>query len=247
MIGSETVVVVMPAFNAERTLLRTVQEIDRSVVDHIILVDDRSSDKTVALAKELGLIVIEHEENLGYGANQKTCYKAALARQADIIIMIHPDYQYPPKLIPAIVSLLHQSIFDLVLGSRILGGKALEGGMPFYKYVANRVLTLIQNFATRKKLSEYHTGLRGYKRRVLETIPFEINSNNFVFDNQVLIQCIDSGFQIGEITCPARYFEEASSINFLRSLRYGLGCLLNTLLFVLADRSLYRVGWLKRR
>jgi len=247
MVGTNRVVVVMPAYNAERTLERTIAEIDRTLVDDILLVDDCSSDRTPEIAKSLGLKVIQHERNLGYGGNQKTCYAAALQLNADIIIMMHPDYQYSPKLVPSIAYMLASGSYDVVLGSRILGGTALKGGMPYYKYLANRILTAVQNIATGKKLSEYHTGLRGYRRIVLESLPFEANSNDFVFDNQFLLQCFLAGFTFGELSCPTRYFDEASSINFRRSLKYGLSCLLGTVCFLLAKGSIYTVPWLSLR
>jgi len=225
MILNKKVVVVMPAYNAEKTLEKTVAEVDRSIVDEIILVDDFSTDKTSELARKLGLVVIEHKSNRGYGGNQKTCYAKALELKADIVIMLHPDYQYTPKLIPAMAGMLAHDVYDVVLGSRILGGGALEGGMPVYKYIANRCLTLIQNFMTGLKLSEYHTGYRAFTRQVLQSLPLERNSEDFLFDNQMLLQAGFAGFRIAEITCPAKYFDEASSINFKRSVVYGLGCL----------------------
>jgi len=229
MLNGKKIVVVMPAYNAEQTLQRTYQEIPHDIVDVVILVDDFSRDSTVKIAKELGILTIEHPMNRGYGGNQKTCYSNALKLDANIIIMLHPDYQYTPKLITALASLIVEGLFDCVLGSRILGVGALKGGMPRYKYVSNRALTFIQNILLRYKLSEYHTGYRAYSRQVLEAIPFEENSDGFVFDNQVLAQIIYAGFSIGEITCPARYMEEASSINFWSSMMYGLGVLQTSL------------------
>ncbi len=219
------ITVVLPAYNAARTLARTYREIPLDIVDHVVLVDDRSADDTLALAKELGIEhVIEHDANRGYGGNQKTCYTTALGLGADIVVMLHPDYQYTPKLIRAMVGALIDDVYDIALGSRILGNGALKGGMPLYKYVGNRLLTAFENVVTGQKLSEYHTGLRAYRRRVLESIPFHRNSDDFVFDNQVLIQAHALGFRIGELTCPARYFAEASTIDFRRSVRYGVLC-----------------------
>lgn len=231
MIWGKKVTVVLPAYNAAKTLERTYRDIPKDIVDDIILVDDASNDETVALAQQLNIYTLIHKQNLGYGANQKTCYRAALERGADIIIMLHPDYQYTPKLIPAMAYLLVSGEYDVVLGSRILGGKALKGGMPLYKYVSNRLLTFIQNLFIGAKLSEYHTGYRAFLRDVLLSIPFEQNSNDFVFDNELLSQIIYAGYRVGEISCPARYFPEASSINFRRSLRYGFGCLWTAFLF----------------
>jgi glycosyltransferase involved in cell wall biosynthesis len=225
------VIVVLPAYNAEKTLETTYNEIPFDIVDAVILVDDASSDGTVAVAQKLNIQTIVHTQNLGYGGNQKSCYHAALEKGADIIIMLHPDYQYTPKLIPAITYLLASEEFDVVLGSRILGGKAMSGGMPLYKYVSNRLLTFVQNLLMGAKLSEYHTGYRAFTRRVLESIPLDKNSNDFVFDNQMLSQILYAGFRIGEITCPAKYFPEASSINFMRSLNYGLGCIITAVQF----------------
>ncbi len=216
----------MPAYNAALTLEQTLNEINRAVVDDIILVDDASSDSTFELAKRLGIPhVIKHEKNLGYGGNQKTCYKKALDVGADIVIMLHPDYQYSPKLIPSMVDLIATGVYPVVIGSRILGGGALKGGMPLYKYFSNRVMTMVQNILQNMKLSEYHTGYRAYDAAVLRSIAFEKNSNDFVFDNQLLSQVAMKGFQIGEISCPTRYFEAASSINFARSITYGSGCM----------------------
>jgi glycosyltransferase involved in cell wall biosynthesis len=225
MIREKKVIVVMPAYNAGKTLRSTCAEIPKDIVDEIILVDDASRDETVAVAKELGLKTIVHPQNRGYGGNQKTCYKAALDAGADIVIMLHPDYQYTPKLVSAMAHILESGLYEVVLASRILGGQALSGGMPVYKYISNRVLTMVQNGLMGAKLSEYHTGYRAFTRRVLETVPFERNSDDFVFDNQMLAQIHHLGFGIAEVTCPAKYFEEASSINFSRSVRYGFGCL----------------------
>jgi glycosyltransferase involved in cell wall biosynthesis len=231
MIGGLRVVVVMPAYNAAKTLRRTVAEIDRAVADDLILVDDRSSDDTVAVARELGLHILVHEKNRGYGGNQKTCYAEALKRGADIVVMLHPDYQYSPKLLPAMAGMVASGHFDAVLGSRILGVGAIAGGMPIWKYVANRVLTATENILLGYKLTEYHTGYRAFSRRLLETLPLEENSDDFVFDNQMIAQAVWFGFHIGEISCPARYFPEASSINFSRSMKYGFGVLGTALQF----------------
>jgi glycosyltransferase involved in cell wall biosynthesis len=219
-------VVVLPAYNAEKTLQSTYNEIPKDIVDDIILVDDASSDNTVGLAKSIGIRhVIRHEKNLGYGGNQKTCYTKALELGADIVVMLHPDYQYTPKLITAMASIIGNDLYPVVLGSRILGNGALRGGMPRYKYIANRFLTLVQNIFMGQKLSEYHTGYRAFSRDVLLKINYSANSDDFVFDNQMLAQICYKGFQIAEVTCPTRYFQEASSINFVRSSIYGLGVL----------------------
>ncbi len=225
MIGGKRVCVVMPAYNAEKTLRQTVAEVDRGVADDVILVDDQSRDHTVGIARELKLHIIVHEKNRGYGGNQKTCYTEALRRGADIVVMIHPDYQYSPRLMPAMAGMIASGHFDLVLGSRILGRGALAGGMPLWRYAANRFLTTAENLLLGYKLTEYHTGYRAFSRQVLETLPLEENSDDFVFDNQILAQAIWFGFHIGEISCPARYFTEASSIGFGRSVKYGLGVL----------------------
>ncbi|HEX9428266.1 MAG TPA: glycosyltransferase family 2 protein [Candidatus Polarisedimenticolia bacterium] len=225
------VIVVLPAYNAERTLERTCAEIPRGSVDEIILVDDASQDNTAGLARRLGLRTIVHPKNRGYGANQKTCYQAALDHGADIVVMLHPDYQYPPQMIPAMVEMLRSGLFDVVIGSRVLVRGALKGGMPLYKYVSNRLLTLAQNLLVGRKLSEYHTGFRAFSRRVLETLPIMENADNFVFDNQMLCQAIYFGFGIGEVSSPCRYFPEASSIGFLSSIRYGFGVLGTAILF----------------
>ncbi len=223
MLNGLRITVVLPAYNAIRTLERTVAEIPSEIVDDVILTDDASSDGTAELAGQLGLYTIRHDRNRGYGGNQKTCYAAALDRGADIVVMLHPDYQYTPKLIPAMASMIAYGECDVILGSRILGRGALAGGMPLYKYVSNRVLTFAENVLTGQKLSEYHTGYRAWSRAVLERLPLRACSDDFVFDNQMLIQCKRFGFQIGELSCPTRYFPEASSINFTRSLVYGLG------------------------
>ena len=226
MYKDKTIAVVLPAYNAAKTLEKTIKEIPLDLVDHIILGDDNSIDNTVEIANKLGIQeILCHEINKGYGANQKTLYNKCLEIGADIIIMLHPDYQYTPKLIPAMVNILGEELYDVVLGSRILGKGALDGGMPLYKYVANRVLTLAQNLLVNHKLSEYHTGYRAFSKEVLDNINFMENSDDFVFDNQMLSQIIMKDFKIAEITCPTKYFEEASSINFRRSVKYGIGVL----------------------
>jgi glycosyltransferase involved in cell wall biosynthesis len=227
MLHGHKIVVVMPAYNAARTLQRTYEEVmSHGIVDHVILVDDASQDETAALAQTLPNVQVEvHPRNRGYGANQKTCYRLALAAGADVIIMIHPDYQYTPALIPAMASLIISGLYPCVLGSRILGGDALRGGMPWWKYVSNRWLTFIENLLLGAKLSEYHSGYRAFSRALLEKLPLEENSDDFLFDNQVLVQVIRLGYPVGEISCPTKYFPEASSIGFTASLRYGLGCL----------------------
>jgi glycosyltransferase involved in cell wall biosynthesis len=242
MLNNQKIVVVMPAYNAARTLRQTYEEvIAHDIVDLVIVVDDASQDETVSVARTLDRVQVEvHPVNRGYGANQKTCYRLALAAGADIIIMIHPDYQYTPQLIPAIAGLVASGLYPCVLASRILGGGALRGGMPWWKYVANRFLTLVENLLLGAKLSEYHTGYRAFARSLLERLPLETNSDDFVFDNQVLAQVIALGCAIGEVTCPARYLPEASSINFRRSVRYGLGCLATALRFRLARWGLLR-------
>ncbi len=222
MINGKRIAVVMPAYNAEKTLEATVAEVP-DLVDIRILVDDSSSDATVNLARRLGLRVFKHDRNYGYGRNQQTCYREALAAGADVVIMLHPDYQYTPLLITALASMVAYEVYDVVLGSRIIGGTALRGGMPFYKYIANRLLTAFENLFLGVKLSEYHTGYRAFSRRVLIELPLLENSDDFVFDNQVLAQCVHFGFRIGEVSCPTKYFEEASSINFRRSVKYGFG------------------------
>ena len=240
----QRVVVVLPAYNAERTLQRTVDEIPREVVDEILLVDDASHDRTVEVARLIGIPTIVHPSNRGYGANQKTCYRAALERGADIVVMLHPDYQYPPRIIPAMVALLKSGHFDLVIGSRVLVRGALKGGMPLYKYVSNRFLTLAENLLLGRKLSEYHTGYRAFTRKVLETLPLLENSDDFVFDNQILCQAIHFGFSIGEISTPCRYFPEASSIGPWSSARYGVGVLSTAVLYRLNRWRLARPAFL---
>lgn len=225
MLNSRRIAVVLPAYNAVRTLCRTVDEIPREIVDDIILTDDASSDGTADLADEIGIHTIRHEKNRGYGGNQKTCYEAALARGADIVVMLHPDYQYTPRLISAMSAMIAYGEFDVVLGSRILGRGALAGGMPLYKYISNRILTGAENLLLGQKLSEYHTGYRAWSRTVLERLPLRSCSDDFVFDNQMLVQCVHYKFRLGELSCPTKYFAEASSINFQRSVVYGIGVL----------------------
>jgi len=225
MIEHSRVVAVLPAYHAEKTLERTVAEIPRDIVDDIICVDDASRDDTVAIAKRLGLRTIVHDRNLGYGGNQKTCYREALSIGADIVVMLHPDYQYSPRLLGALAQMIASGHYDIALGSRVLAQSALAGGMPLYKYIANRGLTVVENLLIGQKLSEYHTGYRAFTREVLESLPLATFSNDFVFDNEMLCAAVRRGFAIGEISCPTRYFAEASSINFRRSVRYGLGVL----------------------
>ena len=238
----KSIAVVMPAYNAAKTLRRTYDEVmAQGVVDRVIVVDDGSRDETVSLARQLPLTeVIVHARNLGYGGNQKTCYRAALATGADIVIMVHPDYQYTPRLIPAMVAMIANGLYPCVLGSRILGGHALEGGMPWWKYAANRGLTLVENILCETKLAEWHTGYRAFAREVLENVPWAENSDDFVFDNQMLAQVLWGGFTVAEVSCPTKYFAEASSIGFGRSVRYGFGCLGTGLLFRLARWELVR-------
>jgi glycosyltransferase involved in cell wall biosynthesis len=244
MYDGKKIVVVMPAFNAARTLRRVWEDVmAQGVVDQVIVVDDASSDETVAVAEELpGAIVYRHAENRGYGGNQKTCYRLALAAGADIVIMVHPDYQYTPKLIPAMAPLIGNGLYECVLGSRILGGQALKGGMPAWRYVSNRFLTAFENLLTGAKLSEYHTGYRAFSRELLESLPLEKNSDDFIFDNQILLEILWRGLTIAEVSCPTKYFPEASSINFTRSLRYGFGCITVALRFWLARRGLCRTA-----
>jgi glycosyltransferase involved in cell wall biosynthesis len=240
MFKNKKVIVVMPAYNAAQTLQKTYNEVmQQDVVDLVIVVDDGSRDETVAIAKTLPNTIVQvHPRNQGYGANQKTCYKLALDQGGDIIIMVHPDYQYTPKLIPAMVSIIGNNLYPCVLGSRILGGYALPGGMPIWKYLANRFLTLVENILLAAKLSEYHTGYRAFSRELLEQLPLELNSDDFLFDNQMLAQVLWFGHTIAEVTCPTKYFTEASSINFQRSVKYGLGCLATGLTFRLAKMNL---------
>ena len=240
MLNGKRIVVVMPAYNAGKTLKRTFDEIPRDIVDDILLTDDKSADNTVELARTLGIKVFVHDKNLGYGGNQKTCYREALKAGADVVIMLHPDYQYPPKLIIPMAALLTSGMFDVVLGSRILGNKALKGGMPLYKYIANRALTFLENIIIKQKLSEYHTGYRAFYREVLLSLPLLENSNDFVFDNQILAQALYFGYRVGEITCPAHYEKDSSSINFSRSIIYGLGVLKTAISYMLGKLGLNR-------
>jgi glycosyltransferase involved in cell wall biosynthesis len=232
MIHGKRIAVVLPAYNAEKTLEATVRELP-DLVDIRILVDDHSSDRTVEIAHRLGLQFFVHDRNYGYGRNQQTCYREALAAGADVVIMVHPDYQYTPLLVTAMASMIAHGVYDVVLGSRIIGGTALRGGMPLYKYISNRLLTAFENLFLRVKLSEYHTGYRAFSREVLPRLPLRENSDDFVFDNQILAQCVYFGFRIGEVSCPTKYFEEASSINFRRSVQYGLEVVRTTLQFAL--------------
>lgn len=235
------IVVVMPAYNAEKTLEATVSAIPKEMQAEILLVDDGSCDGTVALAKKIGLRVIEHKKNLGYGANQKTCYEEALNLGAEIVVMIHPDYQYDARLIPALILPIQLGVCEVMLGNRIrTSAEALSGGMPLYKYIANRFLTLLENLILRQNLGEFHSGMRAYSRKVLETIPWRKNSDDFVFDQQFLIQCAYFQFRMGDIPVPARYFEEASSINFIRSMKYGFQTLWTLFLYLLAKTGIYR-------
>jgi len=224
MIDGKKITIVLPAYNAEKTLEKTYNEIPFDIVDHVILVDDLSMDQTLEVAEKLGIReIIRHKANLGYGGNQKSCYSKALELDSDIVVMLHPDYQYTPRLIHSMCYVIVNGVYDVVLGSRILGRGALKGGMPLYKYIANRILTLFQNFMMGQKLSEYHSGYRAFSRKVLNSIAYQENSDDFVFDNQMLAQICYAGFEIAEITCPTRYFSEASSINLKRSIKYGLG------------------------
>jgi glycosyltransferase involved in cell wall biosynthesis len=231
LLNNKKVVVVMPAYNAERTLRKTYEEIPKHVVDEVILVDDESQDRTAEIARSLGIHTIVHSRNKGYGGNQKTCYKEAMRLGADIVVMVHPDYQYTPKLITAMASMIAEGLYDCVLGSRILGTGALQGGMPPYKYVANRILTAFQNLLLDFKLSEYHTGYRAFSTKILKTLPLEHNNDDFVFDNQMLSQIIYAGFNIGEVTCPTRYMKDSSSISFTRAVKYGLGVVWTSVAF----------------
>jgi glycosyltransferase involved in cell wall biosynthesis len=241
MINGKKIAIVLPAYNAEKTLEATIREVT-DVVDIRILVDDNSSDGTVKLAHQLGLKIFVHDRNYGYGRNQQTCYREALSSGADVVVMLHPDYQYTPLLVTAMASMIAYGVYDVVLASRIIGGTALAGGMPLYKYVANRVLTAFQNLILGVKLSEYHTGYRAFSRRVLTDLPLLENSDDFVFDNEILAQCVYAGFKIGEVSCPTKYFPEASSINFRRSITYGLGVVRTTVLF-----SLQKMNFVKLR
>ena len=241
MILNNKVIVVLPAYKAERTLEKTFNEIPFDIVDEVILVDDNSPDYTITIAEKLGIKhIIKHDVNLGYGGNQKTCYNIALELGADIIVMLHPDYQYTPKLIHSMCYLIANDVYPVVIGSRILGKGALKGGMPLYKYFANRILTLVQNILISQKLSEYHTGYRAYKKNVLESIDYNQNSDDFVFDNQLLAQIFYKNFEVAEITCPTKYFDDASSINFKRSVKYGLGVLKTSLQYFFHKNQIYK-------
>jgi len=240
MLLGKRIVVVMPAYHAGRTLEATWRDLPHDIVDQVVVVDDASDDDTVAVAKALGLDVILHPHNMGYGANQKTCYKEAIARAADVVVMVHPDYQYDPRLVTAMAGMVASGIYDVVLGSRILGSGALRGGMPPWKYLANRMLTLFENVMLGAHLSEYHTGYRAYSRSLLDALPWQRNSDDFVFDNQILAQAIVGRYGIGEVSVPTRYFAEASSIGFRRSVRYGFGVVGTTLLAFLARTGIYR-------
>ncbi len=241
MIQNKKIIVVLPAYNASKTLVETYREIPFDIVDEVILVDDNSIDETIIVAKKIGIKhIIKHEKNLGYGGNQKSCYNKALELKADIIIMLHPDYQYTPKLIPSMSYLIANNVYPVVIGSRILGNGALRGGMPLYKYVANRFLTFSQNVLINQKLSEYHTGYRAYSKEVLYKIDFNKNSDDFIFDNQFLAQILYNGFEVAEITCPTKYFDDASSINFKRSSIYGIGVLVTSLKYFLSKNKIYK-------
>lgn len=246
MLANKKIIVVLPAYNAAKTLQKTFEEIPFDIVDDVILTDDFSNDETITIAKKIGIQhIISHDKNKGYGANQKSCYKKALELNADIIVMLHPDYQYTPKLIPAMCTLVVNDLYDVVLGSRILSKGALKGGMPFYKYVSNRILTLVQNILMNQKLSEYHTGYRCFDAKILNKIDFENNSDDFVFDNEILAQCCYINARIGEISCPANYFEEASSINFKRSIIYGFGVLRVSISYFLQKIKLFQSSLFK--
>jgi len=241
MFNGKKVVVVLPAYNAAKTLEQTYREIPFDLVDDVVLVDDASRDNTLDLAKSLGIRhAIRHERNKGYGGNQKTCYKKALELGADIVVMLHPDYQYTPKLLPAMISVIGSDVYPVVFGSRVLGNGALQGGMPIYKYIANRLLTLVQNLLLGEKLSEYHTGYRAFSREVLQSIDLEACNDDFIFDNEMVSQIFYKGFRIAEVTCPTKYFDEASSINFSRSVKYGLGCLRVSIVYRLCKWGLMR-------
>lgn len=239
MIKNKKIVVVLPAYQAEKTLETTYREIPFDLVDEVVIVDDNSLDNTIEVAQRIGIKhIIRHPQNRGYGGNQKSCYNKALELGADIVVMLHPDYQYTPKLIPSIVHIIANDLYPVVMGSRILGRGALKGGMPAYKYFANRVLTLFQNIMLHQKLSEYHTGYRAFSREVLEKVNYEINSDDFVFDNQMIAQIFMAGFEIGEVTCPTKYFDDASSINFKRSVKYGLGVLQTSITYFLHRKGI---------
>lgn len=238
MLNNKKIVVVLPAYNAEETIERTHNDLPFDIVDDVLLVDDNSSDETISIAKKLGIRAYIHDKNYGYGRNQKTCYKEALKLDADIVVMVHPDYQYTPKLVTAMTSMIAFDVYDVVLGSRIIGGGALKGGMPVYKYISNRLLTVIENILLGSKLSEFHTGYRAYSREVLECLPFHLNSDNFRFDNEMLAQIFYAGYRIGEVSCPTKYFDEASSISLKNSIIYGLGVLATAIKFRLQKMKL---------
>jgi glycosyltransferase involved in cell wall biosynthesis len=241
MINNKKVVVVLPAYNAAKTLEKTYFEIPFDIVDEVVITDDASKDNTVEVAKKIGIKhVLQHDKNKGYGGNQKTCYDYALTLNADIIIMLHPDYQYTPKLIRAITSIIAEDVYKVVLASRILGGGALKGGMPLYKYFFNRVMTLLQNILMNQKLSEYHSGYRAFTAEAIRSVPYHKNSDDFVFDNQFLAQLCYAGYEIAEVTCPTKYDEESSSINFMRSMKYGVGCMLTALQYFLSKKGLMK-------
>ncbi|ABK17925.1 glycosyltransferase family 2 protein [Syntrophobacter fumaroxidans] len=240
MLTGKKIVVVMPAYNAAQTLEQTFKDIPMDIIDEVLLVDDASRDETIKVAQRLGIKCFLHERNMGYGRNQKTCYTEAMKLDADIVVMLHPDYQYSPRIIPALAGLVASGEYDVALGSRILGGKTRQGGMPLYKYISNRFLTAFENLLLDAKLSEYHTGFRAFSRRVLETLPIWENSDDFVFDNEMLAQAIYFSFAVGEVSCPTRYFPEASSINFRRSVKYGLGVLATSVKFVLQRLGIAR-------
>lgn len=237
MLNSRRIVVVLPAYNAAKTLEKTHSEIPLDVVDNIILVDDKSQDDTPAIAKRLNIQTIVHTQNAGYGGNQKTCYRAALEDNADIVVMLHPDYQYSPRLLVALASMIAYGEYDAVLGSRIIAQSAIRGGMPLYKYISNRFLTLFQNILMGQKFSEYHTGYRAFSRKILETLPLEKNSNDFIFDNEMIAQILYFGFKVGELSCPTRYEKDSSSISFIRSSKYGIGVLLVSLKYLLQKKG----------
>jgi len=247
MIHNKTITVVLPAYNAEKTLEQTYGEIPFDIVDNVILVDDRSRDKTIEKARKLGIQhIVVHDSNKGYGGNQKTCYNKALEIGSDIVVMLHPDYQYTPKLIHSMCYLISNRLYEVVLGSRILGRGAIKGGMPIYKYIANRLLTMTQNILMHQKLSEYHTGYRAFTRNVLQSVDYNANSDDFVFDNQMLAQIFYAGFEIAEITCPTKYFEEASSINISRSIQYGMGVLKVAAMYFLQKTGICRFSLFKK-
>jgi len=246
MLNNKKIIVVLPAYNAAKTLQKTYEEIPFDIIDEVILTDDFSNDNTIEIAKKIGINhIILHDKNKGYGANQKSCYKKAIELKANVIVMLHPDYQYTPKLIPAMCTLVANDLYDVVLGSRILSKGALKGGMPFYKYVSNRILTLVQNILMNQKLSEYHTGYRCFDVAILNKIDFENNSDDFIFDNEILAKCCYLKARIGEISCPAKYFEEASSINFNRSIKYGFGVLCVSITYFLQRTRLFKFSLFK--